>query len=255
MDPKLWLSTFKNSGDLSFKSPDDSADFARKSAEDGRRWVRERGFSIAEHYHHLRCEILLDVIPDVPAGHDASEGHFISKFIPFRQPDLSRAVQITKLASIEHKPLGIIAYSQYTLMFICSSKRRDEIKKIVPTEIRLEQFDKIAKLRIYALADIGDLPVDISGRLAEWEMDSLSISAAKKDCGISKSMIERMAEIIDDASRLMSQPRRYSVVEPKLQSLIASSWFSLSNEGITAFSNKSRGFGLEFSNAIISSLD
>ena len=68
---------------LRFDTQDDALNFARKSVEDGRRWVRERSFSCSKDYLNNRSCINI-------SGHTLPESNkfkFVAQIIPFTDAD------------------------------------------------------------------------------------------------------------------------------------------------------------------------
>jgi hypothetical protein len=126
-----------NAGRLRFDTQDDALNFARQCAEDGRRWARERGFSVEKDYLKNRNCIDLTL-------HSRSRPHklkLIMEFVPSVENTRPQIGMGDKgvAGGPKLQPGVVQRHADNALVFVGASDTAQRVEQIVPSMMRLNE--------------------------------------------------------------------------------------------------------------------
>lgn len=223
---------------LRFDTQDDALDFARKCAEDGRRWARERGFSCANDYLNGRARI--DISCRAPSK--AHEFKLVAQVIPpvVADPYAFRTyMERPRLpGGVDNHSVTIERYAGDLLVFVRSGKGADAIEQCIPSIVRVEIANEPRQIRVNALAAPLNFVIKVLGCFSEWEVDPTSVAPSKQNSRFYKRLIERVSEIVHSVVDMNSQTGRKTVTEAELDYLLASIRVRVADDVISAALNE-----------------
>lgn len=185
-----------NSDGLRFDTQDDALNFARKTAEDGWRWARERGFSHIEDYAKGESEIELHFT----AGAEASEFKFVAVIMPYEMAERDRRNQVESAGrEVWLARSGALnRNSNDTLVLIGASKAGKRIEFLVPSVMRFECEDVRDEIGVHSFTMALDHLRKVGGRFADWKINVFSIWPPEANRTVANRLVQRMPEIVND---------------------------------------------------------
>ena len=241
---------------LRFDSQSDALNFARKCAEDGHRWTRERGFSCTNDYLNgrSRIDIAFRTLPE------AHEFKLIAQVVPFVGPDLGACRPIDAKrprpsGSAYNHSAAIERNADDLLVFVRPGERADPVEQIIPSIVRVEAANEPRQIRVDALASPLYFVIKILGRFSKRKVDTAAISATKQNRRIYERLIERMSEIIHGMRDRESHRRRQALMEAKFDDVLTGLRVRIVDDVISAALNERSAKRFELIDACFCPID
>lgn len=184
---------------FAFESSDDAINFVREGAKSGRRWARDRGYSLAQDYLKGRLEIILRVWPNEEPV-NARNGNFVSHIAPPKKPDLDFCSEAygANFSWGECYPANVHGHAHDGLVLVHVAEGIQRIKKVVPSRIRLCGLRECAYRWGDAAANSPYLSIYLGCGPAEWEMDARCVGAPCKFGRVAEGAVKGVPEIVND---------------------------------------------------------
>lgn len=245
-----------NSDSLRFDTQDDALNFARKAAEDGWRWARERGFSLVNDYLQGNSEIDLHFATNTDAG----KFEFVAAVIPYVVAERDRGDQVeTASTKVRGEEFSEIAerYTNDALVFVGAGQAKEAVEFLVPSKsvVRFEAKDKGDEVGMDILATISGLIPEITGRATDWKVNTFGIWATESDCAIADGLIQRMSEFVDDSVCVEPEVSGDSLLETKANDFLSGLRILAFDDAIMTFSEERITCRFELTDAFFRAVD